>query len=57
MRTFLRFSWLALLVAGLTAPVAEAGKVGREGGKPQDGVMHVDDKAGVTAILTAFEQR
>ena len=49
MRTITRFSWLALLVVGLAAPVAEAGKAGgsSEAAKPQDGVMHVDDKAGV----------
>ena len=46
MRTIMRFSWLALLVVGLTAPAALAGKAS-EAAKPQDGVMHVEDKAGV----------
>ena len=45
MHTILRFSGLALLVAGLMAPAAVAGKAS-EAAKPQAGVMKVDDKAG-----------
>ena len=45
MRTILRFSGLALLVAGLLAPAALAGKAS-EAAKPQSGSMKVDDKAG-----------
>ncbi len=43
MRTILRFSWLALLVVGLSAPAALASKA--ESAKPQDGVMKVEDRA------------
>ena len=45
MRTILRFSGLALLVAGLLAPAALAGKAS-EAAKAQAGSMKVDDKAG-----------
>ncbi len=46
MRTIMRFSWLALLVVGLSAPAALAGKAA-ESAKPQDGSMTIDDKAGI----------
>jgi len=46
MRKIMRFSWLAFLVAGLSAPVALASKVGSVA-TPQDGVMKVEDKAEV----------
>ena len=45
MRKLLRFSWLALLVAGFAAPQLQAGKA--ETGVSQPGTMHVEDKAGV----------
>lgn len=47
MRTILRFSCLALVATGLITSVALAGKVGGDSAKPQNGSMHVEDKAGV----------